>query len=325
MINSPVIEQAPAENASGQTAELIPWHSGFRGAIQTDFDPYRDELELKFEYQLTAEALRPDAVIIRKNPGRPLKHDIASFFKTWNILEYKSPEDTFSIRDFHKVIAYAHVYMATEKGTVKWEEGTITIVRTGASRAVLNYMQDREYKIEKRWNADGEVWAYELVDYEIPIRIIQSEHLAESGHPLLRYLRKGLDKATLRKVLEKDEVREKLHLLEAYLQVLLQANKEQFKELTAMINNPVIEQILEESGWADKIRQQERQVWERDRQVWEQDRRIWEERWQKVEAERATERQKAEAERATERQQIEAENAALREKLRLLQQAQIQP
>jgi len=63
-----------------------------------------------------------------------------------------------------------------------------------------------------------------------------------------------------------------------------------------MINSPIIEQVLEESGWAGKVRNQERQVWEKKEQVWE-------EKWQNA----------------------EAEIANLKEQLRLFQQAQAKP
>jgi hypothetical protein len=109
-------------------------------------------------------------------------------------------------------------------------------------------------------------------------------------------LRKDLDINTLKKVLEEGEVYRRLRLLKAYLQVLLEAYEEQFKEVRAMINSPAIERILKESGWIDKIRKQDQQVWE--------------EKLQKVEAER---------------QMAEAEIAELRERLRLLQQAQAKP
>ncbi|MDR3170738.1 MAG: hypothetical protein LBU17_03825, partial [Treponema sp.] len=112
----------------------------------------------------------------------------------------------------------------------------------------------------------------------------------------LRHLRKDLDINTLKKVLEEGEVYRRLRLLKAYLQVLLEAYEEQFKEVRAMINSPAIERILKESGWIDKIRKQDQQVWE--------------EKLQKVEAER---------------QMAEAEIAELRERLRLLQQAQAKP
>jgi hypothetical protein len=130
-------------------------------------------------------------------------------------------------------------------------------------------------------------------------------------------LRKDLDINTLKKVLEEGEVYRRLRLLKAYLQVLLEANEEQFQEVRAMINSPAIERILKESGWIDKILEQDHQVWEQERQVWNQERQVWEEKWQKVEAER----QKAEAEQ----QKAEAEIAELKEQLRLFQQAQAKP
>jgi hypothetical protein len=84
---------------------------------------------------------------------------------------------------------------------------------------------------------------------------------------------------------------------------LLEANEEQFKEATAMINSPIIERVLEESGLAQRIRAPVEQEKARLEQEWERDRQIW-----------AAERQKLEADR-------EAEKAELREKLRLLEQS----
>jgi hypothetical protein len=49
-------------------------------------------------------------------------NDIGTFFKTWNIVEYKSLGDSFSVADFHKVLAYAYLYIFFEPDA-KWEEG----------------------------------------------------------------------------------------------------------------------------------------------------------------------------------------------------------
>jgi hypothetical protein len=300
-------------------------------------DPYHDMLELKFEYQLTAEALRPDAVAL-KNLDKVIDHAIAGFFKTWNIIEYKSPEDTFSVSDFHKVLAYAHMYIVTQPDAV-WEEGTITIIRTGESRSVLNYLEAQGYKIAKRLNEAGEAWAYEGEYAGIAFRLIQSERLPDSGNVLLRHLRKGLDTPTLKKVLEDDELYHKVGMLEAYLQVLFEANEKQFKEVTAMINSPIIERVLEESGWAQRVRDREKVFWEQEKarveQEWERDRQIWVAERQRLEAERVadrqrleTDRQKLEADREAERQRLEAdrqkseaEKAELREKVLFLEQS----
>jgi hypothetical protein len=298
--------------------EHNPWHAGFRDAIEAVFEPYRDVLELKFEHQLSAEALRLDVLVIKKQRDAPIQHDIAGFFKTWNIIEYKSPDDTFAIPDFHKVRTYAHGYMAKEhsNGAV-WSEGTITVIRTGEPQSVLTYIAKRGLKVTQRRNADGEVWAYELVDYEIPFRIIQSEHLAASDHLLLRYLRKDLDTTTLRKVLEEGDARWKLSKRKAYLQVLLEANGKQIEEVKAMITSPILLQAIEESGLAEKWRKQGE---ERGRHVWERDRQAW---LAQLQQEMAARQQEAAARQQTEAawQQAEAENAALKEQLRLFQQA----
>jgi hypothetical protein len=88
---------------------------------------------------------------------------------------------------------------------------------------------------------------------------------------------------------------------------LLEANEEQFKEVTAMINSPIIERVLEESGWAQRVRDQEKARSDQEKahleQEWERDRQIW-----------MAERQRLEAER-------EAEKAELREKILFLEQS----
>jgi hypothetical protein len=117
-----------------------------------------------------------------------IDHDIGGSFKTWNIFEYKSPEDSFSVPDIFKLVGSAYIYEAGTPGAV-WEEGTITIIRTGESRSVLSYLKEHSYVIAKRFNEAGEAWSYEVAGFGIPVRIIQSEHLPDSGNMLLRYLR----------------------------------------------------------------------------------------------------------------------------------------
>jgi hypothetical protein len=43
----------------------ISWHPAFVQAIKLELEPYRDSLEFIAEYQLTAEPLEIDVVIIR--------------------------------------------------------------------------------------------------------------------------------------------------------------------------------------------------------------------------------------------------------------------
>jgi hypothetical protein len=61
-------------------------------------------LQFISEYQLTAEPLRIDIVIIKKIKDIPLTKNIAAIFRTHNLVEYKSPTDYLSVVDFYKAM-----------------------------------------------------------------------------------------------------------------------------------------------------------------------------------------------------------------------------
>jgi hypothetical protein len=97
------------------TASSISWHPAFVQAIKLELEPYRDALEFIPEYQLTSEPLEIDVVIIKKAPDLVIEKNIARIFRKINLLEYKSPDDYFSVHDFYKVLGYAFLYAALNK------------------------------------------------------------------------------------------------------------------------------------------------------------------------------------------------------------------
>ena len=56
-----------------------------------ELEEYGDDLSFISEYQLSAEPLRIDVVIVKKNGAVPVKKNIAAVFREINIMEYKSP------------------------------------------------------------------------------------------------------------------------------------------------------------------------------------------------------------------------------------------
>ena len=95
-----------------QESGKIKYHYGFYGAIQLEFTIRNADMEYHQEYQLGKEPVRLDMLIINKQTSA-LTDPIGSFFKTYNVLEYKSPEDSLTIDDFYKVQAYALFYKAS--------------------------------------------------------------------------------------------------------------------------------------------------------------------------------------------------------------------
>jgi len=89
----------------------IQWHPAFYQAIRLELDEYSHALEFIDDYQLTTGPQRVDVVIIKKIEDIHIKKNIAAIFKKVNLIEYKSPDEYISIKDFYKVYGYACQYI----------------------------------------------------------------------------------------------------------------------------------------------------------------------------------------------------------------------
>jgi hypothetical protein len=129
----------------------ITWHTAFYDAIRLDLIQYHDVLDFDIEHSLTREPLRIDLVIIKKRKEARIEKPIAVLFREINIVEYKSPEDSLNVADFHQVMAYAHLYCTPpERGAIK--EVTITFVTTKEPREVKNHLRDvYHYTLTEKW------------------------------------------------------------------------------------------------------------------------------------------------------------------------------
>jgi hypothetical protein len=85
-------------------------HSAFFDAIRLELAAWQDVLDFQAEHPLNREPLRIDVLIIKKINNLAINKNIAAIFRRENILEFKSPDDSLSVADFHKVLAYAHLY-----------------------------------------------------------------------------------------------------------------------------------------------------------------------------------------------------------------------
>ncbi|MDR0998309.1 MAG: hypothetical protein LBL70_04515, partial [Treponema sp.] len=138
----------------------ITWHTAFYDAIRMDLIAYSDILDFDIEHPLTKEPLRIDLVIIRKKKDTVIKKNIAAIFRGRNIVEYKSPEDSLTIADFHQVMAYAHLYCtAPEKGEM--EDLTVTFVTSREPRELKGYLR--------------EVYGYSLTEREPGITVVTGD------------------------------------------------------------------------------------------------------------------------------------------------------
>lgn len=115
----------------GEDGGQLKYHYGFYAAAHVAYHAVRGELEFLQEQELGVEPVRLDMLIIKRNGIKPLEDPIGSFFRKYNILEYKSPEDTLNIDDFIKTQGYACFYKAQGKvvNEIPCDELTISVFR----------------------------------------------------------------------------------------------------------------------------------------------------------------------------------------------------
>jgi hypothetical protein len=235
-------------HTSGSASQRIHWHPAFFQAIQLELADYKDILEFKYEYQLTAEPLRVDTLIVVKPPSVRIDKNIARIFRTVNLCEYKSPEDYLSVKDFFKVYAYACLYAAITPG-IDMSEITLTFIASRYPREFIKYLTgERGYRVE-----EGESGIYRVTGDYLPIQIIESKRLSPADNRWLKTLAKGLEREEVKDILKEGKNRGKGTPMDAYFDAVLRANPKTFKEALKMSDDTLtLEDVLMEAGFIPK-------------------------------------------------------------------------
>ena len=237
------------ENKKSSKKEDIPWHTAFFEAIQMELDEYSQDLHFTSEFPLNTQPLKIDVVIIKKTRDIAIDKNIASIFRKENIVEYKSPKDYVSVRDFYKVYGYACLYSSLNKVDVK--DMTLIFIESHYPRELLAHLREvRGYTVEEKlpgiYIVSGDI---------LPIQIIDSRKLSEEENIWLKDLYNKLDVAEMQRItteitmLDKD----KAARIKAYFDVIARANDKSFEEVIKMSDGALrFEKVFEEVGWIAK-------------------------------------------------------------------------
>ena len=227
-------------------ASRIPWHAAFIEAIQMELVAYQDMLEFHSEVPITTEPLRIDCIIIKKIKDMIIKKNIATIFRQWNLLEYKSPDDYVSVDDFYKVYAYACLYVSLEK--IPITDLTITFIESHYPDKLLKHLKEiRRYTVAE--TAPG---IYTVSGDILPIQIIDNQQLSAEDNLWLKNLSNRLNHGEVRQINEAIARQNKAVQIAAYLYVIANANIKIFEEALYMdYYEPTAELVgvLERTGW----------------------------------------------------------------------------
>jgi hypothetical protein len=184
----------------------------------------------------------------RPSPGvccaSHINKNIAKIFRSDNLLEFKSPEDYLSVRDFLKVYAYACLYAAITPD-VELSGVTLTFVEQRHPRELIGYLtKERHYGVEE--TGPG---IYVVRGDYLPIQIIETKRLPVEENLWLRSLSNDLEGEAASIILEAEKGAAREVPLSAYMDVLLRANPEAFMEAWKMGNRKrTFEEVFTEAG-----------------------------------------------------------------------------
>lgn len=162
------------ENKKDGKEPLLQWHPAFLAGLQIELEADAPYLDFEGEHLLASKPMQIDVLIIKKERGWQVRKNIGRIFRTYNIIEYKSPEDSLSIDDFYKVCGYAYFYKSAAKSVdeVKVGEITISLVCSQYPRKLLRHFAERFREVRRR--EDG---IYDIADPTFMIQLIVTKEL----------------------------------------------------------------------------------------------------------------------------------------------------
>jgi hypothetical protein len=174
----------------------INWHTAFYQAIQAELADFSEYLTYETEHQLAAEPLRIDMVIVKKPPEVMIGKNIGRIFRSTNIIEYKSPDDSFSVYDYFKTKAYANLYTYIKHLDIR-RDITLTLALTTRPRELFKYFRNYDLELEDRHNG-----IYYMNDEELPIQFLLRKELDKNDNLWLKGLDEKQDGSTIERIFD---------------------------------------------------------------------------------------------------------------------------
>lgn len=150
-------KDSPGMNA-GQK-RLLQWHPAFFAGLQIELSEEAEYLSFESEHMLSSRPMQLDILVIKKDRERQIRKNIGQIFRTYNIVEYKSPDDSLTIDDFYKVYGYTCFYKADTGKTneIRAEEKLFELIRKkirkGKSMAqIADELEEKEESILPLYN-----------------------------------------------------------------------------------------------------------------------------------------------------------------------------
>ncbi len=201
----------------------LQWHPAFSAVLRIELLDELDKIKIEDEHLLGKKPLQTDFLVVKLDGKQKIHKNIGQLFQKYNIVEYKSPDDSLSINDFYKVYAYACLYQSdTEKVMeIPPDEIGITFVCNHYPVKMLKHIQNTRGMTIKKC----EQGIYELKGDPFPMQLIITHELTKEKNFWMQSLRNDLKSGgEIRNLIETYDKNKTQPLYQAVMDVILRAN-----------------------------------------------------------------------------------------------------
>ena len=141
--------------------EKIQWHPAFAAAMGLEFKSDYEYVRIEQEHNLSKEPLRIDLLVLKvNNTERKFSNEIGHIMKTYNIIEYKSPEDGAVIDQKFPGIYYITgntlfpVQIVVVKELDKQTHSSLRVLTDNADREDVEKFLQNSVKTNEPWERE---------------------------------------------------------------------------------------------------------------------------------------------------------------------------
>ena len=206
----------------------IQWHPGFVAAMDLELAANRADLVYEKEYNLNTKPLEIDLLVIKKDKDVRTANEIGWIFRGYNILEYKSPDDSPDIDAFYKAGLYKAYGGASDER--KADDITVSLIREARPDGLFEYFKRHNIRTVNPYR--GIYYVQDAVLF--PTQIIVAGEMDRKSHTWLKALSSKMKKQDMKELLEKIEAIKLTfdrELADSVLEVSVRANQQVVEEL----------------------------------------------------------------------------------------------
>ena len=132
----------------GKHEKRNQYHPPFCAALELELCRDKGHLRYVKEYSLNTKPNQIDLLVVRTDKKTSMQSGLGNIFRTYNLVEYKSPLSGLDVHTYMRSEGYAWLFAAFGDRQISMDEITLTFIRDGKPKKLLRYLQQDGFHIE---------------------------------------------------------------------------------------------------------------------------------------------------------------------------------